>query len=44
MDSEKSLNSYEMKSCIGYLIIHEKIVNFINLLITFQCYYFLQFL
>ena len=40
MDSEKSINSFEMKIGIGYLIIYLKIFSFRNFLITFRHYYY----
>ena len=39
MDSEKLINSFEIKKSIGYLIIYWAIILFTDLLITFRHYY-----
>ena len=36
MDSEKSMDSFEMKKRIGYVIIYWKIILFTNFLKTFR--------
>ena len=43
MDSKKSINSFEMKIMIIYLIIYETIIFFGNLLVTFRHYYYVKF-
>ena len=40
MDSEKSINSFEMKERIGHMIIYGTIIFFRNFFITFLHFYY----
>ena len=42
MNSEKSINSFEIKKKIGCLIVYATIIFFTNLLLTFRDYYYVK--
>ena len=44
MNSKKTINPFERKKVIGYLIIYRKIIFFCNLLIPFRHYYYAKYM